>query len=99
MADLATKSGISPPTRHGRAEASNDRTVRMPGVPARRASQNAAGVEPIGLRTPNPVNTARREFVAMAGSPGGVLGVSGRTGRTAAEPPLWLDASLVPPCG
>src|SRR5262245_6749219 len=51
---------------HGREEASNDRTVWMPGVPARRVSQNAAGVDPIGLRTPNPVNTARRELVAMS---------------------------------
>ena len=70
MSALASKSGISPAIRHARPAGSNARMARTPDAPARSASQKAAGVDPIGLRTPRPVMTARRGCVAMVALPG-----------------------------
>jgi hypothetical protein len=63
---LALKFGTSPAMWHGKAEASSSEMGRMPHAPATSASQNASGVEPIGLRTPNPVSTVRRGVFAMS---------------------------------
>ncbi len=64
--DLATKPCTSPAIDVGSSEASSSEIVRTPLVPARRACQNASGVEPMGLRTPNPVSTVRRELLTIA---------------------------------
>src|SRR5947209_8720700 len=67
MTALALKSGSSPPIWQGRCFGSKTWMRRTPLTPARRFSQNAAGVDPIGVRTPSPVITARRrELVFMS---------------------------------
>src|SRR5689334_20256758 len=66
MRDLAEKSRTSPAMRDGRFFGSMWVMVWTPGVPARRVCQKASGPDPIGLMTPNPVSTVRRELVVMS---------------------------------
>ena len=66
MSCLAEKSRTSPAMCEGRLEGSMRVIVWTPGVPAASADQNAAGPDPIGLMTPNPVSTVRREVVVLS---------------------------------
>src|SRR5437899_10885340 len=63
---LASNSGISPPKETGKPEVSKVWIGLTPLLPWSRASQKLAKSRPMGLATPIPVNTARREEDRMA---------------------------------